>query len=314
MSCSRLALVAVCVAVVAPRAARADSAAAEAAFAEGKRLMTAGKVAEACPKFELSHKEDPQLGTLLNLADCHEKLGRLATAWAEFRAAMELAHNRGDEREAYARDRADKLAPRVSKVVFEQRAGATGVHVELDGRDVTALIGVPIPVDPGEHSIATRSDEHATAITTIAVEPEGRTRSVTIPTESTAAFDGVEVEAAPVGSPGRTRKLVGFAVIGLGAVATTTGLYFGARARNRWNDSRAFCDDQNRCDAQGGRLVDDARSAATISTVLVGAGLAAAAIGTVVVLTAPRESVRSRVVAGPIVTPRLVGGALCVQF
>src|SRR5437764_5986851 len=70
---------------------------AEALFEDGKRLASAGEYAAACPKFAASQKLDPAVGTALNLADCYEKLGRTACAWAEFRSAEAGARSIGSK-------------------------------------------------------------------------------------------------------------------------------------------------------------------------------------------------------------------------
>src|SRR5439155_13958444 len=88
---------------------------AEALFADGKRLMSAGDYAAACPKFAASQKLDPAVGTALNLADCYERTGRAASAWAEFRGAASAAHAVGSrEREQLAADRSKALESRLS--------------------------------------------------------------------------------------------------------------------------------------------------------------------------------------------------------
>src|SRR5262245_8870421 len=87
-----------------------NKATAEALFADGRRLVGAGDYAAACPKFAASQKLDPGVGTALNLADCYERMGRWASAWAEFRSAASAAHTVGArEREELAGGRAQAL-------------------------------------------------------------------------------------------------------------------------------------------------------------------------------------------------------------
>src|SRR6187399_829900 len=75
-----------------------DEAAAEALFLEAKKLAAAGKLAEACPKFAESNRLDRGAGTLIHLADCYEKNGQSASAWATFKDAASAAQalGRGD--------------------------------------------------------------------------------------------------------------------------------------------------------------------------------------------------------------------------
>src|ERR1019366_7836235 len=74
-----------------PAAARAqskdDAARADAAFTTGKRLLQHGNEAGACAHFAESKRLAPGVGVTLYLADCYQRLGRIASAWTEFQSA-----------------------------------------------------------------------------------------------------------------------------------------------------------------------------------------------------------------------------------
>jgi serine/threonine-protein kinase len=133
-----------------------DKSAAVTLFDEAQQLMEAGRYAEACPKYAESNRLDAQLGVLLHLADCYEKTGKLASAWVCFRDAADLADRRADERSLTAKQRAQALESRLSRltVTVPQAADVTGLEVRRDGALLTeSLWGVAIPVDSGRHTI-----------------------------------------------------------------------------------------------------------------------------------------------------------------
>ena len=88
---------------LAPSSARAQDANAEELFRRAKALMTANKHAEACPMLEESYRLEKAMGTLLNLALCHEKIGKVASAWVEFRAVEQQARAASPPREDRAK-------------------------------------------------------------------------------------------------------------------------------------------------------------------------------------------------------------------
>ena len=67
--------------------------------------MAAGNTAEACARFAESYRFEASSGTLINLALCHEKEGKIATAWAEYRDAARVARDWGRKESRRGRER-----------------------------------------------------------------------------------------------------------------------------------------------------------------------------------------------------------------
>jgi hypothetical protein len=162
----------------------AESAAqAEELFRVARQLMSERRWEEAATKLEASQRLDPAVGTLLNLADCHERLGRTASAWAEFVEAAGLAQRGGDEeRSRIARDRAAALEPRLVRIVVVVPTPAEGLAVTLDGRPLDGgLLGTPIPVDPAAHRVEATAPGRVRWALELALVDAGTTRTVEIP-------------------------------------------------------------------------------------------------------------------------------------
>src|SRR5438128_11228376 len=70
---------------------------AEYLFRTGEKKFDAGKYAEACADFSESLRLGPKLGTLLNLALCHEMVGKYATAWSEWNHGAVWATENGQK-------------------------------------------------------------------------------------------------------------------------------------------------------------------------------------------------------------------------
>src|SRR5262245_38236702 len=157
-----------------------DKAAADAAFTRAKDLVKQGNYAEACPLFEASYRADPQIGALLNVADCHEQVGRTATAWAEFRESDELATKRRDPRAAYARERAEALVGKLAKLRVTVPAIA-GLVLRRDGIDLTLFVGHELPVDPGDHVITASAPHRVEWKTTVTIAAEPTTTQLEVP-------------------------------------------------------------------------------------------------------------------------------------
>src|SRR5215471_15908313 len=163
-----------------------DRTLAAALFREGKALMDKGDYPAACGKLEESQRLDPGGGTILNVALCHEKQGRAATAWGEFIEALGIA--RRDHRQArveLAEEHIAKLEPTLSKmtIVVPPEADDPSLEITRDGAVVgRAAWGMAFPVDPGDHRVQAVAPGRRPFQTTVAVSSgEGRSLTVSIP-------------------------------------------------------------------------------------------------------------------------------------
>src|SRR5262245_40658607 len=70
---------------------------ADALFRQARKTVKSGDYALALAQFQASHRLDPAPGTLLNIADCEEHLGRLSAALRHTKDVL-LSLGPGDDR------------------------------------------------------------------------------------------------------------------------------------------------------------------------------------------------------------------------
>lgn len=265
-------------------------AAAEVLFEEGKRLKKEGSFLEAAQKFEQAQRLDPGIGTLLHLGDAYERAGKLASAWANYRDAADLARKARDEREKMARGLADRLDPKLARVRLDLGSNATlpGLVVSRGGVDLGAGVAdVAIPVDAGTLVFEVRAAGHATHRAEIAVG-DGEQRTVTVPPLEALAEppktegpgDGTPAKPAPPPPPraptpssARTGLRIGALSLGVGALAGAgVAVAFSLRAVKLDDDASAFCSGLTCSDPRGEQLSREALAAAEVATIAAVAG------------------------------------------
>ena len=327
----------------APEPAQAQDAsgkaAAESLFESGVQLMKAGRFAEACPKLETSQRVDPAVGTLLYLAECYEKLGRTASAWATFREAESLARSSNQaDRARTAQTRGEKLERELSYLTINVAPDAKveGLVVRRGSTVVLPdLFGVAAPVDPGLIEIEAGAPGHRRYTTQVKVGPRGK-EAVTVPklepepgaeappVAPVAAGAATPAEApaapppetpskdAPASGPDHT---LAYILGGVGIVGIGVGSYFGFRAMSKNSDSEESCDDANVCsDPQAQALTDEAKDAALISNIGFAVGGAALATGLVLYFTAPGGDKANAVRVSPSVARHGAGVSIGGRF
>lgn len=277
-----------------------DPAAAEALFRQGRDDAKRGDFAEACPKFEESYRLDPSPGTLLNLADCSEKLGRIATAWAHYEKLIQQV-TESDSRAALARSRSQALEPKIPKLALRVVAAAPpSTLVMRDGVVVgTGSHGVPIPVDPGRHVVkvtARGRDERVYNLDLVegqllelAVEPGPVTGTAPAPT--TSAPPPVRSSRPPSEEhDGSAQTALGLIIGGVGVTSLVVGAVTGLMVFKKKSEFDLHCDDRKACDQQGLDAASSGKTLATVSTITTIIGVAGVGAGVALVLTAPSAS------------------------
>lgn len=224
---------------------------AEGLFHSGVLKFDSGQYAEACVDFAESLKLGPKLGTLLNLALCHETVGKVATAWNEFHhGAAWAAQNNQRERLEFATQHIRVLETRLPRVILQLPTERAISGIDLDGEPVPEQRWyLPLYLDPGEHKLAVTAPGKKRTSVSFRVTSAVTDQIVRLPSLPD------DEAAAPPRAHSPALYALGWVSLGLGVAGLATGSVFGILAMN--------ADD-----------ADEAKSRATVSTVafLAGAG------------------------------------------
>lgn len=294
--------------------APSERAMADALFKEGKALLARGKTAEACEKLASSYRIDPAGGTLINLARCHELLGKTATAWGEFNDALAMANKaRNFERQTVAKQHLAALEKRLSRVTLTlpPANAAPGMAITLDGVTLAlGALGTGMPVDPGEHT-ATAAAPGKLPWTTRVTLAEKEDATIVVP----ALADAPPPPPPPDASASRWRKPLGAVGVGVGSAALLVGAGFGIRALVLGAQVRSACPDQA-CSPDGLDALGRGRTAANVANALIpiGAALAAGGVVLLVLSPAPAEAPKAGLHVIPAIGPGAVSLAVGGAF
>jgi hypothetical protein len=268
----------------------ADRAAAEALFRDARKLMRSKDYPPACRKLEESQRLDPQGGTLLNLAVCHAREGRTASAWVEFQEAMEIARQaKRNDRVRLAKRELKQLENKLSRLTIEvpkaSRLPGLIVHRGLDALGEGAW-GTAVPVDPdSEIALEVEAPGYESWKLTVSLRPEEQ-KTVVIPTLSKLpppppkphVRTKAEIAAEQEREQKKTERMIAYVVGGAGIVAVGVGSYFGLHAMSKKSETEEHCNG-TLCDPTGLELNEQANRAATVSNVAFGVGLVALGVG-----------------------------------
>lgn len=316
-----------------------DRTLAEALFRDGRALMDAGKLSEACPKLGESHRLDPKAGTILNLAVCQEQLGQVAQAWASYVEAARFAARANQAgREKAAKKKAAELEAILSKLTIEMQGELKDFSIFIDGKAHSpVIVGTALPLDPGDHEVEVRAPGYLPFKSRVNLPkgPADIKLSVPLPlSPETPAASAAPPPAPPASSPppisppppentilmppspppvlhspspkkeNSAMRTGAYIAGGVGAAGIVLGSIFGIRTFGLKADGDKECDaDGYLCSQAGLDAHSAARTSATVSTLSFGVGLAG--VGTAValwILSAPQQKAKantSRLWAAP---------------
>jgi hypothetical protein len=293
----------------------ADKATATQLFREGRALLEQGRTGQACRKLEESQRLDPGGGTLLNVALCHEREGRTATAWAEFTEALGIA--RRDNRPLrieFARTHIAQLESMLSRLSIEvpPAADLPDLEIRRDGGVVgRAAWGSPVPVDPGDHLIEVAAPGKVAWKQVVSLGPNTDSKSIVVPALPDApAMDSTRSRAGPgseqlqtasdeassaepegtipvtpaiPANPSAGPNVPAWIAVVLGVAAVGVGTYFGLTAISQKNDADRRCAN-DACSAEGVRQNNNAIRSANFATGAFAAGTVGIGFGAVLFL------------------------------
>ncbi len=279
-----------------------NEAAARSLFNDGRQLLKAAHYEEACSKFEAARKLFVSTGLLLNLADCHERIHRTASAWTEFGDAAETAAAAGRSKdEAEAKRRQAALEERLSRLTVAVDSPASDEIVKRDGAPIErSAWDTALPVDPGAHVLTAEASGRRSWSESVSVGEGGGTVVARIPPLAPLAAAEPHIPAPlTVGEPdsearglrdldrrpGSGQRAASWIVGGAGAAALVTSGVLGVVAKSQYSSAESETGSARIADSsQAGKLAD-------VATAVAVGGAVAALAGIILWVAAPSDPI-----------------------
>jgi hypothetical protein len=291
---------------VAPSASQAPTpdtaAAAQALFVEGRHLVIDGRYAEGCAKLEESARLDPAPGTQINLADCYEKSGKIASAWLAFHEASAAAQRSGRVDWAeQARERARVLEPSVPRLTVVVDEPVAGLVVRRSGVAIDpSTLGSPVPIDPGAYEVVAAAPTRRAWSTRVVVDASTRVvLHVPALAEEPPPTLVPTVAHEPIAHRRSAQRTIALGVGAIAVVPLALGSYFGVRAITHNDTAAALCPTSPNClDPHAVQLTGEAHRDATAANASFITGGVLLATAAVLFFTAPKEAARPGLAIG----------------
>ncbi len=286
---------------------------------QGVQLADAGKCPEAIEKLSRAESLYHAPTILGRLGECQVAVGQIVLGTENLNRVVreQLAPNAPTAfRTAQARAAKvlETALPRIAYLTVMVEPREAKVSVTVGGAPVSsALIGAERPTDPGKHEVVATAPGYTEARTSVELA-EGARQAVTLKLtlDPNAAVAPVPATQTPATTPGPVAppapepkastggKTAGYVLLGVGGVAIIVGGVTGFMALGAKGD--LDCPDRKCSGAESDEL-DSANTLAMVSTIGVGVGVAATAVGVVLLLSSGGKKETPPVASGLRVRP-----------
>jgi hypothetical protein len=273
-------------------------------FEKGRELRAGGDCASAVALFRKAHDIYPQgLGSLRNLAECDEALGKFASArraWLDL--ARALVQNEERKYAGWARDAAEaaaRLASKTSTLIVDlalltpsgATASADRVELSVNGEALApGLIGTPLERDPGTYEVRVAGARVSHVVHQTVDLAAGETRRVSV--RAVVEPEALFAEQAP--KTGSATRPLAWTAMGLGtaslvgaAVAWSVRQSALDSLKSECGPSFPTCDQAQRSNLES--IADRGRTAGTLADVFAILGAASIAAGVVLFAVSPSQ-------------------------
>lgn len=290
---------------------------ARAQFQRGIELEQAGNWSEAIQQFREVGQVRMTPQVRFHIAFCEENLGRLVTALGGYELALAEADAVGADFRAEVETSIAKLRERIPKLVITRGTNAEAALVQLDGVDLGASsVGVEVPLDPGPHTITATAPGYKPFSQTADLR-EREVTNVTIELELSPEPEGSSApfrddQPPPPPPPNRT---VPYIVGGVGAASLIAGGVFFALRQTTLASLEENCPDNLHCDVKNKPAYERAKLYSVVAPVTTGAGIAALAAATALILLEKKPGQPQKgVVVTPVAPNAFAGVSVSGQF
>lgn len=247
-----------------PAAAQTEEeiAGARSAATQGVKAYDAGDYAQAVDLFQRAESLVHAPPHLLYMARANEKLGRLVTARELYNKIIRenlppSAPQAFRDAQAAAEEEIRAVEPRLARLTVSIAAPPGVVPVvTMDGKEVpAALLGVPRPVDPGEHLVEAKAEGYraaqqsttlseggtGTVELTLEVDPNAPAAPAPEPAANTEPHQVAMPTAMPADAGPREQRsglrTPAYVAFGVGAVGVGAGILFTLQSASKRSDA-----------------------------------------------------------------------------